>query len=558
MAKGTRRKASSPGTRKPKDPIAPPTSPTGAGPLPQLPLPPTTVPPVVAGRALLHNPRELLPSAVVPRPNAPRTLPPDEEDEPEEENLSGLQRTPRQFRSWLATQLEGSKEELLVLWLNRRIEARAPNSKVTIEELRTTGRDFLDEMSRFLGTGERDALDIFLARVVAERIEQGMAPTELRAGIALLRDILLQILVPNLPAFQRHQATAVIYLAFEEITAEIFAAAIAVLEGRVAGLQQLQDNLLLNLEESVVLEDPSGIMTFANPKLSALTGYAHEELIGSHWRTIIAPDFWPTAEQQTRARRQGVKGRYQAAVLTKDNRRIPVIVSATPLFTGDRLEGVLTVVSDIRELKSLQTELELSRDKLREANDELARRASQLEHDNEVLRQRLELPADQAAAAHRVGLPEGGRLYHLRALPLAMRLGQQASARGSPVLIVSRHNPVQLRERVDLRGATVVWLTSNRVPDVRCIDPSALVDLSSLLLRFIGEGKGGLLVLDGLEYLFSTNEFRTVLNLVQLLNDKVALSDAAVLILLDQATVPPREAQLLLHEMTPLEDAGTT
>jgi PAS domain S-box-containing protein len=132
-------------------------------------------------------------------------------------------------------------------------------------------------------------------------------------------------------------------------------------------LRAYNENIVQSMEEGILLEDASGVIAFANPKASELLDYSPQELIGRHWKEIVAPDYVPQVEDEAAKRPRGIASRYEAALLTKDEDRLPVIISARPLFEDERFAGVLSVFTDITERVQAEQEREALIADLREA-----------------------------------------------------------------------------------------------------------------------------------------------------------------------------------------------
>ncbi len=122
--------------------------------------------------------------------------------------------------------------------------------------------------------------------------------------------------------------------------------------------------LLNKLEEGVTLEDPEGIINYANPKTLETLGYTEEELIGKHWSFIVPKKDLKESYIETEKRSRGISSRYESSILTKDGTIIPVIVSATPIFsnTGE-FQSVIVLSTDITKRKLMEEELQQSEEK---------------------------------------------------------------------------------------------------------------------------------------------------------------------------------------------------
>jgi len=114
-------------------------------------------------------------------------------------------------------------------------------------------------------------------------------------------------------------------------------------------------------------------------------------------------------------------------------------------------------------------------------------------------------------------------------------------------LYVTRSNPNQVKRRVYLGDAKVVWLTSVQTDrDVESI--SGLQELSILISKFIDENPTSAILLEGIEYLVSNNNFQVVLRLIQQLRDKVSTSDSKMLIPMNPNALEQRQLPLLEGE----------
>jgi PAS domain S-box-containing protein len=125
-------------------------------------------------------------------------------------------------------------------------------------------------------------------------------------------------------------------------------------------LKAFNENIVQKVNECIMISDDQIRIMFVNPMTVELLGCAsEEELIGQPSISIIAPEERQRVEQEIAKRREGVPSRYNTVLLTKDERRVPVIVSATPLFDDDSaFIGVLCVFTDITDIRREETRLQ--------------------------------------------------------------------------------------------------------------------------------------------------------------------------------------------------------
>ncbi|MHA2204197.1 MAG: PAS domain S-box protein, partial [Candidatus Hodarchaeales archaeon] len=124
--------------------------------------------------------------------------------------------------------------------------------------------------------------------------------------------------------------------------------------------------LIEKMEEAVLLEDAGGKIRFVNPKMTSMLGYIEDELLGQHYTFIVPPEFYDQTESETKKRPLGVSSIYESAVLAKNGSSIPVLVSASPIYsiTGE-FEGVLSVATDITKRKQAEEALQKSEERYR-------------------------------------------------------------------------------------------------------------------------------------------------------------------------------------------------
>lgn len=126
-----------------------------------------------------------------------------------------------------------------------------------------------------------------------------------------------------------------------------------------ARLSSFNERIIRSMYEGILIEDAEGRITFANPRMAEMLGYhSPEELIGQRILSWIATPDRFVARLQHDAVLAGERRRYEATFQTKDGGTLPALASSIPLLQrpGQPPE-ILTVVTDISELKRLQQQL---------------------------------------------------------------------------------------------------------------------------------------------------------------------------------------------------------
>lgn len=110
-------------------------------------------------------------------------------------------------------------------------------------------------------------------------------------------------------------------------------------------------------------------------------------------------------------------------------------------------------------------------------------------------------------------------------------------------LAISRQHPDLIKQKYGLEKTPIFWLATRAGDDV--ISPTNLGILTHTIIKFIEENTCGVILLDGLEYLVSNNDFNKTLRVINQVNDHVAQSRCRIIIPVDPRAFDPKEIALL-------------
>lgn len=129
---------------------------------------------------------------------------------------------------------------------------------------------------------------------------------------------------------------------------------------------------------------------------------------------------------------------------------------------------------------------------------------------------------------------------------------------GLPGLCVHRVDPGRLAERLG-EQCRIVWLTKTELSsdsskgicerDFQCVSPSGLDQLTTLVIEFLRENPSSVIMIGGLEYLLTYNDFVSVLRFLQTLKDRVILTQSVLLVPYEPSTLDPKSVKNLEKEM---------
>ncbi len=132
----------------------------------------------------------------------------------------------------------------------------------------------------------------------------------------------------------------------------------------------------------------------------------------------------------------------------------------------------------------------------------------------------------------------------------AMKVFTQALSKGHPGLCITRTYPDKLKESWDLDGALVYWLTDDGTKAKGAVQ--SLEDMEARVRKFLDKADKGVILLDGLEYLFVQYSFTEVMKLLQGMRDAMPERGAKLIIPIDLLALVRRQRALLTREFQQL------
>ena len=130
----------------------------------------------------------------------------------------------------------------------------------------------------------------------------------------------------------------------------------------------------------------------------------------------------------------------------------------------------------------------------------------------------------------------------------------ELAASGMRCLCMTRQNPDVVRERYKV-SCPVVWLarTDRFSKDWENIHPEHILSVYTVINAFLRIEGESVIMLDGLEFLIANNDFTSVMKLVALMNERVAIAGARLLIPINPSAIEPKELGLLERECTRID-----
>jgi hypothetical protein len=110
-------------------------------------------------------------------------------------------------------------------------------------------------------------------------------------------------------------------------------------------------------------------------------------------------------------------------------------------------------------------------------------------------------------------------------------------------LIITRQFPSDVRKKHALQTTPILWLTTIAGKDN--VDPSKLGLLTEYILHFMEDSKNGIVLVDGLEYMISSNDFSRVLKAVEMWTETAMASASRLLLSIDPKAYEKKDLAVL-------------
>jgi PAS domain S-box-containing protein len=122
-----------------------------------------------------------------------------------------------------------------------------------------------------------------------------------------------------------------------------------------------------SVDAGLIITDEQGTISYANPRMTALTGYTLEEMIGKPAHELfMPPEQWSSAQRRNARVVRGHSERYQLELRRKDGSQFWAELNASPLHgEAGQTSGILNAITDITERRRAEGALRNSEEQLR-------------------------------------------------------------------------------------------------------------------------------------------------------------------------------------------------
>ncbi len=128
-------------------------------------------------------------------------------------------------------------------------------------------------------------------------------------------------------------------------------------ERRIAASEQRFRSLFEHNSDAVFSLDLEGRFTSVNPAAERIAGYSSDELQGTNFADLIAPEHLDRSVEYFQVALEGGSQDFELTVLARDGRRVDLDVTNMPIVVDDEVVGVFGVATDVTDRRQLERRL---------------------------------------------------------------------------------------------------------------------------------------------------------------------------------------------------------
>jgi PAS domain S-box-containing protein len=122
------------------------------------------------------------------------------------------------------------------------------------------------------------------------------------------------------------------------------------------------------LDEGICSIDAEGRTSFVNPRLTEMSGFRAEEILGRPVFDLVDEHWHPTVREALENTRRGIRGQYELKLCRKDKTKVWISLIASPLYDRGSYAGGVALIEDISARKQTEQALRLSEERFRLAS----------------------------------------------------------------------------------------------------------------------------------------------------------------------------------------------
>lgn len=140
--------------------------------------------------------------------------------------------------------------------------------------------------------------------------------------------------------------------------------------------------LLATANEGILILTPAGSITYANQKISEITGYSSSELLAMNISDLISGDEREDHYRKLKQRQMGLRANFERKLVRRNGDLIWTEVSASPILDeANNYTGFFSMISDITARKKAEAALKDAKEKAEKMDDLKSNFLAQMSHE---------------------------------------------------------------------------------------------------------------------------------------------------------------------------------
>ena len=179
-----------------------------------------------------------------------------------------------------------------------------------------------------------------------------------------------------------------------------------------------------NLHDGLLLTALDDTITYANARISELSGYSNAELMGQNaYRLLAHTEDWPACSHRNQERAQGASGTYEVALRHRDGSTRWMLINGSPLRDANgEIVGTIGAHFDITDRKRDENERAHFAKKLENSNRDWETFAFAVSHDLKQPLRKIEVFCERLQDEESEKLSPQGQHYLERTRSAAQRM----------------------------------------------------------------------------------------------------------------------------------------
>lgn len=139
---------------------------------------------------------------------------------------------------------------------------------------------------------------------------------------------------------------------------------------------------------------------------------------------------------------------------------------------------------------------------------------------------------------------------------LSYDLFTDCATHGAQGLCITRDYPEKIRKKYNLQKTPILWLSNSE--SEFAIEPVQLGKLYHRIEDFLKKSQNSIVLLGGIEYIITQNNYTSALKFLQLVRDQISIHDSLLISPISPTTLAERDLKLIEREMTVLDKNKVT